>query len=301
MSTPDLLRLLALGAIWGASFLFGRVTSPVLGAAPVAFCRIALAAVGLIVLVLAQRVPLDFRGRFRTVLLLGVVSSGLPFLMFGFAAQYLPAGYSAIFNATTPLMGILMGALAFQEPATPAKLGGVVTGLFGVFVLTRAGPLAMTPPVLLAVGACLVATACYGLSAHLTKRWIGQRGGLDSRLLSLGSQLGALIMLLPAFVWHEATTPVAWSAITPGVWGALLALGLLCTGLAYVLYYQLLATVGPIKATTVTFVVPFFGVLWGAIFLQEQLSLGHALGGGLIALALWLVLKPSAPARLAAA
>jgi len=292
MPAASLFRLLFLGAIWGASFLFLRVVAPVLGAIPTAAGRLLLAAAGLFVIVLALRVPWRFKGRFRATLMLGVVNSGIPFLMYGYAGRVLPAGYAAIINATAPLMGVLIGALFFADRPTARKLWGVAAGLAGVAALTRTGPLAVTRPVLLAVLACLVATACYGLAGYLTQRWIAAHGGLDSRLVAFGSQLGGSLMLLPALLAQEAIAPLEISAVPALVWGALAALGLLCTAVAYILYFRLLADVGPLRALTVTFIVPVFGVLWGHALLDEPLGPGHALGGGLIALALWLVLQP---------
>jgi drug/metabolite transporter (DMT)-like permease len=228
--------------------------------------------------------------------MLGAINSGIPFLMFALAARSLPAGYSAILNATTPLMGVIIGALAFGEQLTWSKATGVFVGLLGVVVLTRAGPVALTAATLWAVAACLVATACYGLAGFLTKRWITQRGGLDSRVVALGSQLGAVLLLLPFAVWDAVSHPVAWSEVGAQVWLSMLVLGLLCTSLAYVLHFKLIAEVGPMKALTVTFLIPLFGVLWGALVLGESASMAHAVGGGLIGAALWLVLRPTSAA-----
>jgi drug/metabolite transporter (DMT)-like permease len=172
MSTPNLLRLLFLAALWGASFLFMRVASPVLGAVPSAFWRVVLGALGLLALLLVMRVPPAFRGRLPALLALGAINSGIPFLMYSLAAQVLPAGYSAILNALTPLMGVVIGAAFFGEGVSRAKMGGVILGLGGVAVLTQAGPVALNVAVLGGVLACLVATACYGLAGFLVRRWI---------------------------------------------------------------------------------------------------------------------------------
>ena len=187
MNTASLLRLFTLAALWGGSFLFVRMTVPVLGAVPATFGRVALAAAGLIALVAAARLRPAFQGKLGAALVLGVVNSGVPFLMFALAARVLPAGYSAILNATTPLMGVLIGALAFGERITAARMGGVLLGVAGVAVLAQAGPVAPTPAALGGIAACLVATACYGAAGFLTRRWITARGGLDSRLVALGS------------------------------------------------------------------------------------------------------------------
>lgn len=294
MKPADLIRFVTLAAIWGASFLFMRIIAPVIGGLPTAFIRVALAAVGLAAMLAVMRVRWDFKGKFPATLVLGVVSAGFPFVMWGYAARVLPAGYSAIFNATTPLMGALIGALFFSERLTGAKLMGVLLGIAGVVVLTRTGPVVFDSNVLLGAGACLVATTCYGLAGFLTRRWITERGGLDSKLLAFGSQVGSTLLLLPVFAWQASTQPPAsWGGST--VWLALAGLGLVCTALAYILYFRLIADIGPVRAYAVTFLIPPFGVLWGALFLGEQLSWAHAAGGALIGAAVWMVLKPAAP------
>ena len=293
MNLPSLLRFLALAALWGGSFLFMRIAAPVWGAVPTAFGRVVLGAAGLMALLAVVRLRPAYQGKLGAALVLGVFNSGIPFLMFALAARVLPAGYSAILNATTPLMAVVIGALAFGERITAARVGGVLLGMVGVAVLAQAGPVALTAPVLGGIAACLVATACYGLSGFLTRRWITQRGGLDSRLVALGSQWGAVLALAPFALWEAAQRPAAaWLSAGPTVWGAMLALGLLCTSLAYVLYFRLIADVGPVKALTVTFLIPLFGVGWGWLVLGEVATLAHAAGGVLIALALWLVLRP---------
>jgi drug/metabolite transporter (DMT)-like permease len=292
MNTANLLRLFLLAALWGGSFLFMRIAAPVLGAVPTAFGRVVLGAVGLLGLIAVMKLPARFGDKFKATLMLGAINSGIPFLMFALAARSLPAGYSAILNSTTPLMGVVIGALVFGEQLTWSKAAGVFVGLVGVGVLTRAGPVALTVVTMLGVAACLVATACYALAGFLTKRWITQRGGLDSRIVALGSQLGAVLLLLPFAVWDAASHPVAWSEVSSQVWLSMFVLGLLCTSLAYVLYFKLIAEVGPMKALTVTFLIPLFGVLWGALVLGESASIAHAAGGGLIGAALWLVLRP---------
>lgn len=292
MNPVDIFRLLSLAAIWGASFLFMRIIAPVIGTIPTAFFRVSIAAVGLLVILGLMRISWDFKGKLKTVMLLGVINSGIPATLYSVAAQVLPAGYSAIFNATTPLMGVLIGGLFFHEKLTTAKLGGVLLGLMGVGVLTRAGPVAFDMQLLMGALACLLATTCYGFAGFLARRWLDHAGGLDSRLSAVGSMMGATLFLLPLFGYSVITQPPAsWGGWN--VWLSLLGLGLVCTALAYIVYFRLLSSVGPVKSMTTTFLIPPFGVLWGALLLDEPLSMAHLYGGVLIAAALWLVLKPA--------
>ncbi|MBC3374290.1 EamA family transporter [Pseudomonas sp. SWRI92] len=293
MNPVDILRLLSLAAIWGASFLFMRIIAPVIGTIPTAFFRVSIAFVGLLVILALMRIDWNFRGKLKIVMVLGLINSGIPATFYSLAAQVLPAGYSAIFNATTPLMGVLIGGLFFSEKLTLAKVSGVFLGLFGVGILTGAGPVAFDLQLLMGALACLLATTCYGFAGFLTRRWLDHQGGLDSRLSALGSMFGATVFLLPLFGYSVISQPPAsWGGWS--VWLSLLGLGLVCTALAYILYFRLLSSIGPVKSMTVTFLIPPFGVLWGALLLDEPLGMAHLYGGVLIAAALWLVLKPGA-------
>ncbi|MBT2294157.1 DMT family transporter [Pseudomonas fluorescens] len=295
MNPVDILRLLSLAAIWGASFLFMRIIAPVIGTIPTAFFRVSIAFVGLLVILALMRIDWNFRGKLKIVMVLGLINSGIPATFYSLAAQVLPAGYSAIFNATTPLMGVLIGALFFSEKLTMTKVSGVFLGLFGVGILTGAGPVAFDLQLLMGALACLLATTCYGFAGFLARRWLDHQGGLDSRLAALGSMFGATVLLLPMFGYSVIShPPPSWGGWS--VWLSLLGLGLVCTALAYILYFRLLSSIGPVKSMTVTFLIPPFGVLWGALLLDEPLGMAHLYGGVLIAAALWLVLKPTASA-----
>lgn len=293
MRPADLLRLLLLAAIWGASFLFMRIVAPVLGSMPTAFFRASFGMLGLLAILLLMRVSWDFRGKLKHCLVLGVINAGLPSAMYCMAALVLPAGYSSILNATTPMMGVLIGMLFFAEALTLSKAAGVAIGLFGVAVLTRTGPVEFDLDLLLGAAACLVATTCYGFAGFLTRRWIGQQGGLDNRLTAFASLCGASLFLLPLFAGALVLQPPAnWGGLD--VWLSLASLGLICTAFAYVLYFRLLSDIGPIKASTTTFLIPPFGVFWGWLLLDEPLSWAYLYGGVLIMIALWLVVRPSA-------
>lgn len=292
MRPSDYGRLLALAAIWGASFLFMRIAAPAFGSVNTTFLRIFFALVGLAAMLLLLRTPMQFQGKLKSIMVLGIINSGVPFLMYAVAALWLPAGYSAILNATTPLMGALIGFSFFHETLTLRKWAGVMLGLVGIGLITTTGEVDLSGQLTIGVLACLIATACYGCAGFLTRRWVTERGGLDAKLVAFGSQIGAVLFLLPFFGYTLATGPaVDWAQ--PGVWASVLAVGFLCTAFAYLLYFKLIADIGPLRSLTVTFLIPPFGILWGYLVLGETLTGGFVFGGAVVCLAVWLVTSPA--------
>ncbi|WP_324036735.1 DMT family transporter [Aeromonas caviae] len=292
MRPSDYGRLLALAAIWGASFLFMRIAAPAFGSVNTTFLRVFFALVGLAAMLLLLRTPMQFQGKLKSIMVLGIINSGVPFLMYAVAALWLPAGYSAILNATTPLMGALIGFSFFHETLTLSKWAGVMLGLVGIGLITTTGEVDLSGQLAIGVLACLIATACYGCAGFLTRRWVTERGGLDAKLVAFGSQIGAVLFLLPFFGYTLATGPaVDWAQ--PGVWASVLAVGFLCTAFAYLLYFRLIADIGPLRSLTVTFLIPPFGILWGYLVLGETLTGGFVFGGAVVCLAVWLVTSPA--------
>ncbi len=292
MRTSDYVRLLVLAAIWGASFLFMRIAAPAFGSVNTTFLRVFFALIGLAAMLLLLRTPMRFQGKLKSAMVLGIINSGVPFLMYAIAALWLPAGYSAILNATTPLMGALIGFSFFSETLTLRKWAGVMLGLVGIGLITTTGEVDLSGQLAIGVLACLIATACYGCAGFLTKRWVTERGGLDAKLVAFGSQIGAVLFLLPFFGYTLATGPaVDWAQ--PGVWASVLAVGFLCTAFAYLLYFRLIADIGPLRSLTVTFLIPPFGILWGYLVLGETLTGGFVFGGAVVCLAVWLVTSPA--------
>ncbi|MDX7845162.1 DMT family transporter [Aeromonas caviae] len=292
MRPSDYGRLLALAAIWGASFLFMRIAAPAFGSVNTTFLRVFFALVGLAAMLLLLRTPMQFQGKLKSIMVLGIINSGVPFLMYAVAALWLPAGYSAILNATTPLMGALIGFSFFHETLTLRKWAGVMLGLVGIGLITTTGEVDLSGQLAIGVLACLIATACYGCAGFLTRRWVTERGGLDAKLVAFGSQIGAVLFLLPFFGYTLATGPaVDWAQ--PWVWASVLAVGFLCTAFAYLLYFRLIADIGPLRSLTVTFLIPPFGILWGYLVLGETLTGGFVAGGAVVCLAVWLVTSPA--------
>lgn len=268
MKHRHLAELLLLAALWGASFLFMRLGAAEFGALPLAGLRVTGAALVVLPL-LALRGEFGALGRhWKPLLLLGLTNSAFPFACYSYAALTLSAGLSSIFNAASPLFAALIAWFWLGDRLGRWRILGLVIGFVGVFGLAwaKAGFRSSGAEAnnLLAIAACIVATVSYGFSANFTKRHLS---AAPSMAVAGGSQLGAAL-------WLAVPTALTWPAVMPGVaaWASLAALAVLCTGLAYILFFRLIASIGPANAITVTFLVPAFAVAWGAIFLGEALS-----------------------------
>ena len=276
MTTPrDWLWLLLLAAMWGASFLFMRVAVPALGPFPLIALRLGVATLALLPLLAWQ--PGGFalwRQHWRAIAVVGVFLSALPFCLIAWATLTLPAGVASVLNATTPLMTALWAMPLAGEAMTRQRAAGLALGLAGVLVLTLGRGAAFGLDSALPVLAMLAATACYGWSGHMAKRWLP---GLPPLVTATGSLASGAILLLPLALW-------SWPQQMPTatVWGAVLLLALACTAFAYVIFYRLIEKLGATRASSVTYLVPVFGVLWGALWLGEVVSAAMLAGGVLI-------------------
>jgi drug/metabolite transporter (DMT)-like permease len=263
----DILNMLALGAIWGGAFPLMRIATPAFGPVALIGLRVAFAAVLLLPL-LAQRRPLLERA--GAYLVLGLINTAIPFTLFSFATLSINAGLASLLNATTPMFGALIAFAWLGERLSLLRVVGICVGFVGIglIVATQSGAGAAGAPLGIAAG--LVAAALYGLAASYARRHFQDRPPLE---VAAGSVGGASIAMLPLAAW-------AWPESNPGVaaWACALGLGALCTALAYVLYFRLLASVGSARAVTVTFLIPVFGILWGALLLHEPVT-GSLLAG----------------------
>ncbi len=280
MRPRDLAELVLLAALWGGSFLFTRVCAPDFGPAALVFLRVAGAGALLLPLVLWRGEGAALRRNWRPIAVVGLFNSALPFLFFAVGALVLNAGLSAIFNATSPLWGALIAWLWLHDRPTPTRLLGLVIGFVGVLALGlhnasfKPGAHGVSPA--LAVAACIGSTVLYGFAANYAKQKLV---GVPPFAVAAGSQLSAAAFtLLPALWW--------WPAHNPGAtaWGGAAVLAFVCTGLAYLLYFRLIANAGAANAISVTFLVPAFAVLWGALFLGEALTPAMVLGCAVILL-----------------
>ena len=248
---------------------------------PLMLMRCLVAAAILLPLALARHrvrgLAAQVRPAWGRLFLAGLLNSAIPFVMFGFAGLYLSAGFASILNATTPIFGAIVGYLWLGDRLTPLRAAGLVIGLAGVALISwQRVDVAEGSMGVLAVLACLVATFTYGIAGNFTKTRLMR---IDPLVLAAGSQAGALIALVPGGI---AFWPDRWPS--PAAWGSALALGALCTGFAYVLFFRLIGRLSASAALSVTFLIPVFGVLWGWLFLAEQVDLWMLLGGTVVVL-----------------
>jgi drug/metabolite transporter (DMT)-like permease len=290
MSARQLAMLLGLAALWGASFLFMRVSVPAFGPIVLADARVAIAGVALLAYAAAVGARPLLRERWRDYLLLGTVNAALPFSLLAAAQLEIEASLAAVLNAMAPLCGALVAAVWLGQRVTHAAKAGLVLGVAGVALVVGLSPFTLDLPFILAVFACLGAAFAYGIGANLVRvRFAGE----PPLSLAIGQQLAAAVVLLPLL----PAMPLRAAPDAVDI-ACLLALALGSTGVAYLLYFRLLAELGSTGGMTVIFVVPVFGVLWGALFLDEAIHVSTVVGGAVILLSVWLITRsPASPLR----
>ncbi|UHQ18205.1 DMT family transporter [Lysobacter sp. KIS68-7] len=255
------LEIGVLGAIWGASFLFMRVAAPEFGAAPLVDVRLALGAIVLLPFLWRSRAHFPLK-LWPKLALIGAINSAVPFVLFAWAAQRAPAGVGAICNSMTVLFTAIVGVLFFGEKISARRAGAVLVGFLGVVVLasgkTAGASLGW------AVAAGTGAAVLYGIGINLVRRHLT---GLPPAAVASATLTTSALLLLPFAIaqWPD-------HAISTKSWLATATLGVLCTGIAFVMYYRLIARVGASRAATVTYLVPVFGIAWAWLLLGEAVT-----------------------------
>jgi drug/metabolite transporter (DMT)-like permease len=257
-------ELVSLGAIWGGSFLFMRVAAKDFGPFPMVATRLLFGSVILLPLLWRARKAVRLSHLWK-MLVLGALSAALPFTLFAWGAERAPAGIGAIANSMTVLFAALVAFIGFGEKIGTRKAIALVAGFVGRTAGENVAPAAL---------AGAAASFCYGLAANLIKRYLSD---LPPTAVAAGCLLGATILMAPlaALTWPDAPIPTK-------SWIAVVALGVLSTGLAYAFYFRLIQRIGAPRAATSTYLVPLFGVAWAWMFLGEALTPTMALAGAII-------------------
>ena len=274
VNAADYARLILLAALWGGAFVFLRVAAPVLGPIWTAEFRVLLGGLALLAWLRLTGFDAGLRRHARFYLLIGTVNIAVPFALYSYAAMHAPASLLSIVNATAPIFGLAWSALFGDERFTPRKAVGLLLGMAGVVLIVRIPDGALAPDLGWALGAALLACCAYGLTGVLMKRF---SSGASPRGMAAGNQLAAALVLLPLM-------PLVPPAGAPSllVVANVVALALLASGVAFLLYFRLIADVGATRALTVTYLIPLFGVLLGWIFLGEALPAATLAGGALV-------------------
>lgn len=275
MNVRQVSMFVALAAVWGASFLFVRVAVPALGPVVVAEGRVLLAALALLGYVYVTRGRPSFTRPLRSYMVLGALNAAAHFGLMAFAAERLPASLTAIIVATMPLWSVPVVAVWFGEKPSGGALVGLLAGVLGVALVVGATPQGVNAGFLLAVGAALLSALAGALGGNYARVAFSGEGAMAQ---TIGQQLCAGALLLPLVaVAPSSQTPSATQLF------AVLALALLSTGFAYLIYFRLIAEIGATKTLSVEFLVPVFASLWGVLFLGEKLT-ASAVAGGIVIL-----------------
>lgn len=285
MRGSDLARLIALGAIWGASFLFMRIVAPALGPIATADARMLIAGAALALWFRFSGYDAGWRRWWAQYAIIGTINTAIPFMLFAYAALSLGAGEMAVFNATAPMWGAALSAVFLGERLSARRVAGLALGIGGVALISAPASdrAAWLPSI-----AALAASAFYGFAGVYLRGWAP---GAPAKGLAGGTQLAAALLVLPLV----AAWPPVTSSPTLPILASVLALGLLCSAVAYVLYFRLVADLGPTGALTVTYLIPLFAILWGAVFLDERPTLTMMLGAALVIVGTLLVLARRRP------
>ncbi|HEY4276489.1 MAG TPA: DMT family transporter [Rhizomicrobium sp.] len=284
MGAPEWMLMLALSVLWGGSFFFYKVLVAELPPFTVVLGRVGIAALALHLLLAARRDPLRLTAQqWKSFLVLGLLNNVIPFSLIAFGEIHIASGSAAILNATTPIFTILVAHIfTADEKITPAKGIGVLAAFLGVAVLI--GPAALSGfgqgGDLLGDAACLLAALVYGLGATYGRRF----KGIPPLKIATGQVTAATIILIPlAFMVDR---PWALPMPSAGAWAALLAIALLSTALAYLLFFRILAVAGATNLVLVTFLLPGSALVLGALFLDEAVTLRALMGMALIGVGL---------------
>lgn len=282
MRYAEAAALLGVAALWGGSFVFQRVLVPVYGPVPLTFLRLGFAGVFLVGFAVVRRKPVVQWRKIGLLALLAVASAAAPYTLFAFGARTLSSAVLSVLNATAPMFGAVFAAVWLAERLRPWQIAGLFLGSAGVVVSSRAWESELPKGSMLAVGACLLAAACYGLYGVGVQRSRSQFTPLE--LATASQALGAVVLLGPTAAMGPSFSLDRNMALAA-------AFGVLCSGVPFLIYAWLLGRLGATRALTVTFLIPVFGYLWGFLLLGEHLAIANWAGGVLILLGTYCVTK----------
>jgi len=277
-------RWLLLATLWSLQYIFMRMSVPTFGSALVAEGRAIFSALFLVPWMLfVLRQDIGLRPHWRDYLWVALVNNVFPFLCFAYAATGIPASYLAVVNGMVPLWSAVIAAPVLKEPLGARRIAGFVLGVAGVALIVNLGPIELDAHVISAAVAAMAGAFFWGWAGVVIRQ---RTGRVPAMGLATGSIILCALILSPA--WAQLPPPSTW---TPAAVGGLIAVGLLCSGLAYLPFFTLVRDIGPTRTLTVGLAVPVLGIFWGWLLLGETVTLPMLLGAGLVLLALGLVMR----------
>lgn len=276
MKIIDIIQLLILAGLWGGSFLFLRIAAPIIG--PIWLIEIRVLLAGLVLLLFTIHFQLlgEIRRNIIPIMVIGCIGTAIPFVLFAFASQFLPSGFNSILNATSPLFGTVVASIWLKEKLTINRIVGLIIGFAGVVIIVGWKNFVITQSFVYSVSGAFLAAFLYAVAAPYAKKHLSEVSALA---IATGNLLSAAIILLPLMPF---TVPTQLPTTT--VIFAVIVLSLFSTACSYILYFRLLNSVGATKSLTVTYLIPVFAMIWGKIFLQEEITQSMIFGCSLILL-----------------
>lgn len=289
MDVRNFALLVSMGAIWGSSYLFIRLAAPTFGSKWLVALRLLIAGISLLIFARLMGRKLNFQNKWFHYVLLGTINSALPFMLITNAVIVLNAGNAAIINAMTPVFTTVIAAVWIKDKFTTNKILGLVLGLTGVIVLVGWNPLPLTNQTLFACLQAIAAAVCYGIGIVYARARFSKDAPLT---VAVGQVLGASVVQVPLALLSSGIPKFTTNATL-----SLTALAIICTALAYLGFYKLIANVGPARASTVTFLIPLFSLMWGVLLLNEKLSVGLFVGLAMILSSVGLIMRKPPTAK----
>ena len=264
-----LLFLLLLAGIWGASFLFARVSAPEFGPVTFTSLRIGIAALALLPILFLKDHWQALRENLKLITFIALLNSAIPFMLLAYTTLYLSAGVTSVLNSFVPIFSGVIAHFYLKDYLSRKQSIGLFIGIVGVTIL-MSDKLAWGNNTILPLAAAFLSSLSYAVSANITKRKLSH---VKPRLLAASSMFTAGILLIPFGI-------ISWPDQMPGAtaWSAVIAVALLSTAFAYLIFFWLIKEIGPTKTVSVTLIIPIFGIIWGALFLGEVITVSIILG-----------------------
>ena len=291
MRTPQLIGLIALSLIWGASFMFIKVMLEEMGPVAVAWVRLGGGSLLLLVVAAPRLRSLSVR-RLGDLLVLGALSSAIPFMLIPWGEVRIDSSLAAILNAAMPLFVVPLAHIALvDERMTRLRTAGIAVGFAGVVVVIGSDLLDIARSSTQGQLAVVLASASYAAGAVWTRR---RMLGIDPTVLSAGQGVAAFLLVTPLLFAFESAPPLL--DLPSRVQLATLGLALLSSGVAVPIYFWLVATVSATHAALVTYLAPIAALFWGWLVLSEGIAFAAVPGLVLIIAGVYLVTRAPAGA-----